>query len=353
MANFAAAVYKDPSNYWNEHCFAAQNQTLHWSDDVSLLADDSDANNGCSGYHEVDWGIFVYFFLGSLVLVGCLLGFSRIEPLRKQLESTTVTEESEDIMRGYQRTGSSLRGVELLRSQEDEQNEPESENISGRPTSQSYLLAGASSEDDADPPSAGMLHAEEDSAPPDDILNVLLLVRGPTACIFLTFVVTLALFPGWTSELASVRQCQIHFRLANDLYTPFSFVLFNIGDLTGRLLAGHVISQRLLSNRLVKASLLRLVFFPLLFLCTGVGMSNPNGPLSLQIHSDVFSLAVQFAFSVSNGMLLTTAFATAPSLLPRDNDKMNERMSEILSFAVAVGLLAGGLCSFPVSRLTE
>jgi hypothetical protein len=101
------------------------------------------------------------------------------------------------------------------------------------------------------------------------------------------------------------------------------------------------------------ASLLRVVFFPLLFLCTAVSMGDAEAhlPLGFRVHSDIFSLAVQLAFSMSNGLVLTAAFAAAPSKLPRDNEKMNERMSEILSFSVAFGLLSGGLCSFPVSKL--
>jgi ABC-type multidrug transport system permease subunit len=51
-------------------------------------------------------------------------------------------------------------------------------------------------------------------------------------------------------------------------------------------------------------------------------------------------------FAVSNGLLVSSSFVLAPSLLPHDG--MQERMSEILQFALSLGLLAGSFFSLYV-----
>jgi hypothetical protein len=100
-----------------------------------------------------------------------------------------------------------------------------------------------------------------------------------------------------------------------------------------------------LSTKLLVASCLRFAFFPLLFLC--VGGSNPD---RWQISSDLYSQLIQFAFALSNGLLLSMAFVLAPTLIP-SSIEMQERSSEFLSFAVAFGLLCGSLFSFPISKI--
>jgi equilibrative nucleoside transporter 1/2/3 len=184
----------------------------------------------------------------------------------------------------------------------------------------------------------------------NETIAVWSVVKGPATCIFLTFVVTLALFPGWTSSLRSARQCHESSRLVNDLYTPFTFVLFNVGDLTGRVLSAKLPWKRWhhVSLKLVVGALLRFAFFPSLFLCVG---SNKNAFHDIQIDSDLYSMTVQILFAISNGFLVTTAFVHAPSLLPRSTH-VQERSSELLTFAVAFGLLSGSLFSYPVSKLS-
>ena len=178
------------------------------------------------------------------------------------------------------------------------------------------------------------------------------IVRKPAACIFLVFFVTLGLFPGWVSELRSVHQCQSHFRLHNDLYTPAAFVLFNSGDLVGRLISAKLPLSRIsnLSNKLVIGALIRFVFFPLFYLCVGGNKSSSEEGGSTAIESDLYSLTVQTVFCITNGVLLTTAFAHAPSLLSNVTH-VQERSSEILNFAVYFGLLIGSLVSVPVVQI--
>lgn len=337
LANFAAAISKNPEDYWKNNCSNDVDGAMVSSQDLRVLYE----AQTCDNYHSIDWGIFLYFLLAALVIVMCLIGHSLIETLRLEIENTSsiIT----DFERESQRTG-----VELLRNTEDDEEETlhrrrhPQEISSGeeRQEMSSHATYGAAD---------GLLRVddtENNESEPVNATQVLWLVRGPTTCIFTTFLVTLALFPGWTSELTSVRQCNSHFRLANDLYSPFTFVIFNSGDLLGRLVAGQCLD--FLRNRLVAASFLRVAFIPLLLSCNSVYSDR------FHIPSDLYSFLVQMAFAVSNGLLLTASFAQAPTLITTSNgieSQMNQRMSEILSFAVALGLLGGSLLSFPVSNL--
>lgn len=255
-------------------------------------------------------------------------------------------------------------------------------------------------------------------------IQVWYFVQGPTICIYMTFVITLALFPGLTSQLASIYQCSrnssnhtsgsntmsglaflVMERLHNDLYTPMTFVLFNVGDLVGRIVASSLYEKLVervshLSYKLVLCSMLRFLFIPLFFLCTTTNDNNKNQhkddnfshdhlqSLSLStsrcwyIPSDLYSLLIQFIFATSNGFLLSMAFIHAPRQLiippPRpepsaqlqphqiqhnhdsrkskfttsstSNMEMQEKMSELLNFAVSFGLLSGSLLSYPISK---
>jgi len=75
------------------------------------------------------------------------------------------------------------------------------------------------------------------------ITSIFYEVKSPAFTICFTFLVTLSLFPSWTSQLRSIHQCQPYTlsgttntiimmrvikRLQNDLFTPMTFVLFNM-----------------------------------------------------------------------------------------------------------------------------
>eukprot|EP00977_Amphora_coffeiformis_P029420 scaffold40584_cov237-Amphora_coffeaeformis.AAC.1 len=230
----------------------------------------------------------------------------------------------------------------------------------------------------------------------NETLQVFHQVRAPALTIYLVFTVTLALFPGWISELRSVRQCHHHAiddndssssssstighgsRWDNDLYTPAAFVLFNTFDLVGRLLAGRVPVHRIRPRTLVTGAFLRFLLFPLLSLCVGGPTMSGNGDdtTSMEIHSNLYSTVIQMVFATSNGFLVTLAFMYAPSALVvlsssgirsgnddavageddddddnnKNNAQMQERSAEILNFSLSLGLLSGSCLSFLVAQ---
>jgi len=341
FVNFVATVAEGPGDFRTTFCTDENDFLL--TKDLTTANNDEQAqkSSSCAPYERIDWAAFFYFFLGSMLLLACLFGYSYVDRFQQNQHRDlyeTVHSIGEDSINGSQRGA----GLELHESGAKEDGDEVRSGDGLIRTTQPSYDEPAQEEPDA-------LLRGSANEPANETAAVWTHVKMPAISIFLTFFVTLSLFPGWTSELRSVRQCRSHFRLANDLYVPFMFLFFNFGDLAGRLLSARLPTMQIrdLSNKLVLAACLRFVFFPLLFLCTGG--SNPN---RWQIHSDLYSQFIQMTFAVSNGFVLTTAFGHAPSLVPQTSE-MQERCSEILNFSVAFGLLCGSLCSFPVSKFVN
>ena len=146
--------------------------------------------------------------------------------------------------------------------------------------------------------------------------------------------------------------------------------MFNVGDLTGRLLSSKVpVTQiRNMSTKLVVGSLVRGIFFLLFMLCVtsndvGSGSDDhqvhnqgdgrdSNGNGRFKIHSDMYSFIVQFLFACTNGLLISCSFMYASSRVEHTTD-MQERSSEMLTFAIGFGLLSGSLLSFPFANIAS
>lgn len=349
FVNFIAAYGEDPNDYREAHCekfFSTPEIALL---DKRLLLLQQQGPPSCIPYRKADWSMFLYFFLGSAVLVACLVGFSYIDRFRATAAveyETVLGTDAASSPDASPRIGLELHvGHQQRKSDQREARDDDQQRVTVdslfMSRSEDIISSGRNDHD-------GVMFLT-DPDPANETAAVWRHVRGPAICIFMTFFVTLSLFPGWTSELRSVHQCRSRFRLANDMYVPFGFLLFNAGDLTGRLLLAAMPLERIpsLSMKLVVASCLRCLFFPILFLCNGG--SNLD---RFHIESDLYSETVQFAFATSNGFLLSAAFVHAPSLIP-NKPEMQERMSEILSFAVALGLFCGSLFSYPVSKFVS
>ncbi|GKZ00533.1 hypothetical protein MPSEU_001005700 [Mayamaea pseudoterrestris] len=354
LMNFMAASYKDPSDFTQKQCHdnqSANDSLSHFeyarqSLSVVDASGSSSSDSDCS-YERIDWAVFGYFVTGSLLLVASIAGYLHVYRLQKYNYEPAGQDDEIDLVL----TQVALSNIDGLEMQRDgtEQARPTSASLLTEPYHDQRYNNGLVAEESSD---GIMIECEVKT----DLYTVYKLMRAPAWCIFLTFVVTLAVFPGWTSQLQSAWRCQSTFRIANDLYTPLTFALFNAGDLTGRILSGRVpmdlVSSRDTSKRLVLGALLRVPLALLLFTCLGASQRV----FPFVVPSDLYSFAMQFLFAASNGFLVTLAFAHAPSLLEVTGSNLNsgaqqERMSEILSFSLSLGLLVGSLCSYPVSKL--
>jgi hypothetical protein len=408
LANFVVATLENPDSYFEQHCSNSSNASAGFlfNDDLTIkmvtqleytiqhhLGDDG-PNSSCFPYQSLDWAVFSYFLAGCTVLLLCLVGYylihtCQLQEFRDDYElvhhtpRTTAREPAAD--ESSPRTDMELNDRSSLRARDqgesgtdhNDQSCPAystSKGAGANVSSQDSLLPPALSiGDDAVPAQSvssdrAVLHpykgnpeqtrSAEAQSQHDEIedeyineLNesaVCSVIKGPATCVFLTFSVTLCLFPTWVSELRSSHECEYTFRLYNDLYVPFSFLLFNVGDFLGRMLAGLVPVQKVrdLSRKLVLGSLLRAAFFPLFLAC----LSTVDSERSKVIRSDLFSLTVQFLFAVTNGVLISTSFMLSP-LLVGHVIQMQERASEIMTFSIFFGLLSGSLLAFPFLQM--
>ncbi|MCJ1252921.1 hypothetical protein MMC24_000727 [Lignoscripta atroalba] len=169
--------------------------------------------------------------------------------------------------------------------------------------------------------------------------------------VFLCFAITM-LFPVFTQEILSVRKRSLNSDTAPSssfsrlfqpaCFIPLAFLLWNAGDLTGRLLT--LISKLSLVHyprTVFLLSLLRVVFIPLYLLC------NIRGRGAI-VNSDVFYLfVVQFLFGLSNGYLGSTCMMGASKWVEVEE---REAAGGFMGLMLVGGLTVGSLLSFGAAR---
>ena len=136
-------------------------------------------------------------------------------------------------------------------------------------------------------------------------------------------------------------------RFFNDLFVPFSFLMFNLNDFIGRSLAGCC-SARLSRGReghtaLVASAWVRWIFFPLFMLC-----NVDKTQLPIVFTSDAFPIIFMVIFALSNGYLSSVMMMTAPTLVP---PKFQELAGTYMVFMLLCGLGLGSLASFGVHAI--
>jgi uncharacterized integral membrane protein len=356
LANFVSAAYGDPWPFWSAHCAGDRRR---------LALEDGDGGKcGDGAYQKVDEAVFFYFFLGSATLGLCMVGFSYIV--------RTVRHREDDRNGAY----GSIGGGGSISGGSGGGDEPVVESAQGTPRIGLELPTGGNTSISArqyDEPEQQHVVARggpndgENNGDDDDVLPawppasapssgetsaVWHLIWAPALSCFLVFAVTLSLFPAWTAQIQSTQQCQTTSRWRNDLFTPLSFVLFNVGDLAGRLLSSRVplgtAPHR--SRNLVRCAALRFLFYILLYICPSAS-STSTARSWMVVHNDLYTILVLLLFALSNGYIVSTAFCHAPSLMASLPDRQKERMAEILNLSLSVGLLVGSFLSFPVTAL--
>jgi len=455
VANFMASTLESPDEFWEETChhLPSNNSSRTDSDNnqwthQGRTKDDSTSSSSswlsrmerrhlvthpvdlwdipppsCSPYGQLDWVVFGYFFVGCMVLAGCLVGYVFIHQYQTQ-EYRDHYQSVQDIPlpseQGQRQQGPSVAGNGCLIEDDDnevgvdhpsstrygrmknhqrlngspkdstvpavkgqdkggEQNDtvvlqttPPYQDISGSTATTSHPSHLLPLYVEATPTTSTPLerdefmdeHVEEGSVEPGEYteeeneLAIFYAIKGPWTTIFLVFALTLCIFPSWVSQLKSIHQCHMstttttrNHRLFNDLYSPLSFVIFNVGDLCGRLVSERIPITRIkrLSSKLVAAALGRLMVFPILFLMCVTEEERRWFPV---IANDIYSWSVQFFFAMTNGLLVSLSFMHAPHLVAH-NTTMQERASEMMTFSVSLGLLMGSLLSFPFSELAS
>ncbi|KAG9410747.1 hypothetical protein AC1031_018769 [Aphanomyces cochlioides] len=177
-----------------------------------------------------------------------------------------------------------------------------------------------------------------DESPPTPRPNpwkILWQVRHHAFSAFFTLFVTLTLFPVVTSSIQSSSVSQ-------ELFVALTFVLFNFGDLAGRVSTSlYVLTHKRL---VVAGSIGRIAFVGLFFLC------NVHGSPLVVFTQDGMAVLFLLGFAWSNGYFCSVAMMQSP----HEVDRHHRQLCGAIMFAcLCVGLTAGSIASFALRALLK
>ncbi|KAG7665126.1 uncharacterized protein J8A68_001182 [[Candida] subhashii] len=158
--------------------------------------------------------------------------------------------------------------------------------------------------------------------------------------IFLTFSITL-IFPVFAATVESTHT-NSNFKLFHkSIFIPFIYLVWNMGDLLGRILCGYPTLKMLIKDPkvLIVYSISRLIFIPLFLTCN----VHPKNARAL-INSDLWYITLQFLFGLSNGQLCTSSFMIIGEYC--DNDDEKEAAGGFSVVFLSVGLAFGSIFSY-------
>ncbi|KAI1611442.1 ENT family equilibrative nucleoside transporter [Exophiala viscosa] len=172
---------------------------------------------------------------------------------------------------------------------------------------------------------------EPEERPSVSLTTLFLKMPFLCAAVFICFGVTMV-FPVFTASIRSVRG------IDSAIFIPTAFLLWNIGDLLGRLSTlWKRISLTHYPFALFCLAMARLLFIPLYFLC------NIKGKGAV-VSSDFFYLViVQFLFGFSNGYLGSECMMGAGEWVAPEE---REAAGGFMGLMLVSGLTVGSLLSF-------
>ncbi|CAL4124450.1 unnamed protein product, partial [Meganyctiphanes norvegica] len=176
---------------------------------------------------------------------------------------------------------------------------------------------------------------DSSSEHPQSNLQVFKQILPLCAAVCVIFTVTLSVFPVVCVRIVSTS---VHKEWAEIFFQPvITFLLYNVGDLFGRQLAGWMTWPRRGSLLYILVAL-RVGFIPLFLFCNTDIASVPS-----YFTRDSVYITLMVLFSVSNGHLTALCFMSAPKMVaPEDAEKAGM----MLAGSLGLGLLLGAVCSF-------
>ncbi|KAF8211499.1 nucleoside transporter-domain-containing protein [Mycena galopus ATCC 62051] len=163
--------------------------------------------------------------------------------------------------------------------------------------------------------------------------------------VSLVFVVTLSVYPAITISIKTSNP-----NTHPLLFSALHFLVFNVGDLSGRYVCSFPSLLVWQAKRLLTFSLARILFIPLFLMCN---LQRPSATeITPIVNSDVLFMFILFFFGMSNGYVSSLCLMAAPSL--EHNPGLQGRRKDVdvaatvASFCLVGGLAMGSICSFAV-----
>jgi len=180
----------------------------------------------------------------------------------------------------------------------------------------------------------------KESTPKIPYWKIFLQIKWLAFSVTTVFCVTLSMFPGTLSKIASVDKSNGS-RFTNDLFPSLvCFLIFNVGDWCGRTLAGQfqICSEK--GPWLPLLSISRIVFIPLFLMC-----NIPASELHLPyvFNHDFWPVILNVFFAVTNGYVGSLCMMNGPKLVKLEHA---ETAGTMMSLFLGFGLMLGAVVSF-------
>ncbi|RVD85749.1 uncharacterized protein DFL_004057 [Arthrobotrys flagrans] len=182
---------------------------------------------------------------------------------------------------------------------------------------------------------------EPEANEPKEILSLLDLIKRlplPAYTIFFNFALTMV-FPVFTQATLSVNPPSSSVLSRPEVFIPFSFLIWNTGDLIGRVICGFPRIACTNPTTLAIAATVRVVYIPLYWL------GNIKGR-GAKVQSDFFYELVQFTFGLTNGYVGSNTMMLGPQLVPEEE---SAAAGGFMGLCLVAGLAVGSAASFLLS----
>ncbi|KAK6341196.1 hypothetical protein TWF696_008283 [Orbilia brochopaga] len=170
------------------------------------------------------------------------------------------------------------------------------------------------------------------------LLTLLRKLPLPAFTIFFTFALTMV-FPVFTQAILSVNPPSTSVVTRPEVFIPFAFLVWNLGDLLGRVVCGvpGVVCRN--PQLLAAGAAARVLWIPLYLLCNVKGRGA-------RVDSDWFYWVVQVTFGVTNGYIGSSTMMLGPTLVEEEEVAA---AGGFMGLCLVAGLAAGSAASFLLS----
>ncbi|ESW27010.1 hypothetical protein PHAVU_003G166000 [Phaseolus vulgaris] len=149
-------------------------------------------------------------------------------------------------------------------------------------------------------------------------------IKGAAFGIFIIYIVTLSIFPGFIAE-------DLESKLLRDWYPILLITVYNLADLMGKSLTAFYVIQSM--KRAIWAATSRLLFYPLFVICL-------HGPKWLK--TEVPMVVLTFLLGFSNGYLTSVLMILTPKSVPLSEAELSAIvMTGFLGFGLVGGSVLG------------
>nr|AFK40599.1 unknown [Lotus japonicus] len=147
-------------------------------------------------------------------------------------------------------------------------------------------------------------------------------IKGPAFGIFIIYIATLSIFPGFIAE-------DLESELLKDWYPTILITVYNLADLTGKSLTAFCVPQSI--TKAIWAATTRLLFYPMFVVCL-------HGPKWLK--TEVPIVVLTFLLGFTNGYLPSVLMILAPKSVPFSE---SELFAIVMIAFLGFGLVGGSI----------